>query len=139
MNMPDTASSPLLNIQHLMDSSGVRFGTSGARGLVADMSAEICYAYTAAFLQVIAAPPGSRVALGIDLRPSSPDIARACAAAIQAGRADGRLLRCAADTGIGFPCAGKPDSRNHGHRQPYPVRPQRHQVLSLDRRNHQGR
>ena len=73
-------------IQQLMDSSGVRFGTSGARGLVADMSAEICYAYTAAFLQVIAAPPGSRVALGIDFRPSSPDIARACVAAIrQAG------------------------------------------------------
>lgn len=86
MNMPDTSSSSIFNIQHLMDSSGVRFGTSGARGLVADMSAEICYAYTAAFLQVIAAPPGSRVALGIDLRPSSPDIARACAAAIrQAG------------------------------------------------------
>jgi phosphomannomutase len=70
-------------IQQLMDSSGVRFGTSGARGLVADMSAEICYAYTAAFLQIIAAPPGSHVALGIDLRPSSPDIARACAAAIR--------------------------------------------------------
>lgn len=72
-----------LSIQQLMDSSGVRFGTSGARGLVTDMSAEVCYAYTAAFLQVIAIPPGSRVALGMDLRPSSPDIARACAAAIR--------------------------------------------------------
>ncbi len=72
-----------IHIQQLMDSSGVRFGTSGARGLVADMTAEICYAYTAAFLQVIGAADGSRVALGMDLRPSSPDIARACAAAIR--------------------------------------------------------
>ena len=83
--MTDTSNTTFV-IQQLMDSSGVRFGTSGARGLVADMSAEVCYAYTAAFLQIIAAPPGSRIALGIDLRPSSPDIARACAAAIrQAG------------------------------------------------------
>lgn len=72
-----------IHIQQLMDSSGVRFGTSGARGLVADMSAEVCYAYTAAFLQVIGAPAGSRVALGMDLRPSSPDIACACVAAIR--------------------------------------------------------
>ena len=71
------------NIQNLMDSSGVRFGTSGARGLVADMTAEICFAYTTAFLQVVGAPAGSRVALGMDLRPSSPNIAAACAAAIQ--------------------------------------------------------
>jgi phosphomannomutase len=69
-----------------MDRSGVRFGTSGARGLVVDMSAEVCFAYTAAFLQVVGLPTGGRVALGMDLRPSSPDIAAACAAAIrQAG------------------------------------------------------
>jgi len=85
MNTPDTPNSSN-SIQHLMDSSGVRFGTSGARGLVADMTAEICFAYTTAFLQVIGAPAGSHVALGMDLRPSSPDIASACAAAIrQAG------------------------------------------------------
>ncbi|MDD5389640.1 MAG: phosphomannomutase [Gallionellaceae bacterium] len=72
-----------MKIQTLMDSSGVRFGTSGARGLVADMTDAVCYAYTTAFLQVIAAPAGSRVALGIDLRPSSPEIAAACAAAIR--------------------------------------------------------
>lgn len=72
-----------MKIQTLMDSSGVRFGTSGARGLVADMTQSVCFAYTSAFLQVIAAPTGIRVALGIDLRPSSPDIAAACAAAIR--------------------------------------------------------
>lgn len=79
-----TPTSSLINIQQLMDRSGVRFGTSGARGLVQDMTADVCFAYTAAFLQVIAAPAGSRIALGIDLRPSSPDIACACIAAIHA-------------------------------------------------------
>lgn len=74
---------PALSIQRLMDASGVRFGTSGARGLAADMTAEVCFAYSAALLQVIAAPAGSRVALGMDLRPSSPAIAAACAAAIR--------------------------------------------------------
>ncbi len=71
------------SVQSLMDSSGVRFGTSGARGLVIDMTDEVCFAYTSAFLQVTDAQPGSRVALGMDLRPSSPGIAAACAAAIQ--------------------------------------------------------
>lgn len=65
-----------------MESSGVRFGTSGARGLVADMSDEVCFAYTTAFLLAIAATAG-RVALAMDLRPSSPQIAAACAAAIE--------------------------------------------------------
>jgi phosphomannomutase len=71
-----------LSIKALMDSSGVRFGTSGARGLVADMNSEVCFAYTAAFLQAIAASSG-RVALAMDLRPSSLRIAAACAAAIE--------------------------------------------------------
>ena len=71
------------SIQTLMDSSGVKFGTSGARGLAADMTAPVCYAYAAAFLQVVGARPGGAVALGMDLRPSSPGIAAACAAAIR--------------------------------------------------------
>jgi phosphomannomutase len=70
------------SIQSLMDSSGVRFGTSGARGLVTDMTDEVCFAYTVAFLQAISATSG-RVALAMDLRPSSPKIAAACAAAIK--------------------------------------------------------
>jgi len=68
-------------IQGLMESSGVRFGTSGTRGLVANMSSELCFAYTSAFLKAIAATSGS-VALAVDLRPSSPGIAAACVAAI---------------------------------------------------------
>ena len=69
-------------IQDLMNSSGVRFGTSGARGLVSDMTSEVCFAYTSAFLKAISAVSG-RVALAMDLRPSSPGIAAACAAAIE--------------------------------------------------------
>jgi phosphomannomutase len=69
-------------IQSLMDASGVRFGTSGARGQVVEMTSEVCFAYTAAFLSAVSATSG-RVALAMDLRPSSPHIAAACAAAIE--------------------------------------------------------
>lgn len=72
----------LLRLDEMMERSGVRFGTSGARGLVAEMSDEVCYAYAAAFLQVIPDSVGS-VVLGHDLRPSSPRIAAACAAAVE--------------------------------------------------------
>ena len=69
-------------IRDLMSGSGVRFGTSGARGGVVDMTSTVCFSYTAAFLQSIRTSSGN-VALAIDLRPSSPDIAAACAAAIR--------------------------------------------------------
>lgn len=86
-----------ININTLMTSSGVKFGTSGVRGLVANMSNEVCYAYTMAFLQEVVAKTASltptsanansgvigKVILGHDLRPSSPHIASICAAAIQ--------------------------------------------------------
>ena len=71
-----------LAIAALMNESGVRFGTSGARGRVADLTDEVAYAYTRAFIQAICATRG-RIALAIDLRPSSPRIAAACAAAIE--------------------------------------------------------
>jgi phosphomannomutase len=124
------ASSPLINIQQLMDRSGVRFGTSGARGLVADMTPEVCYAYTAAFLQVIAAPAGSRIALGIDLRPSSPEIARACIAAIRQAGLEADFCGVLPTPALAFHAQENGHTGDHGHRQPYPVRPQRHQVLS---------
>lgn len=69
-------------IDDIQNTRGVRFGTSGARGLVADMSDEVCFAYAAAFLEAICARSGA-VALAMDLRPSSPTIAAACAAAIR--------------------------------------------------------
>jgi len=71
----------------MMADSGVAFGTSGARGLVSNMTTQVCAAYTLAFLQGLKlAKPGQKIAVGMDLRPSSPAIVRACAAAIkQAG------------------------------------------------------
>lgn len=73
-----------ITIDNLMNESGVKFGTSGARGLVTSMTDEVCYAYVAAFLQEVVGKSGAigDVVLGHDLRPSSPRIASACAAAI---------------------------------------------------------
>ena len=81
-----------IHIDALMASSGVRFGTSGARGLVASMSDELCYAYSMAFLQEVVGKGEAvgTVLLGHDLRPSSPKIAGACAAAIR--NAGGQLV-----------------------------------------------
>ena len=73
----------LVDVHDLMGSSGVRFGTSGMRGLASEMTDKVCFAYTLAFLQVVSDTPAGRVALAMDLRPSSPAIASACAAAIR--------------------------------------------------------
>ncbi|SFI57906.1 phosphomannomutase [Nitrosomonas sp. Nm34] len=70
-------------LEDIVKDSGVRFGTSGARGLVSDMTDRVCWAYTTAFLQEVI-PGAKRISLGHDLRPSSPQIIQACAAAIQA-------------------------------------------------------
>lgn len=64
----------------LAERTGVRFGTSGVRGLVADLTPEICRAYTHAFLDVVEARGGD-ILIGHDLRPSSPGIVKACAEA----------------------------------------------------------
>ncbi len=57
----------------------VAFGTSGVRALVNDLSASAVSAYVEAFIQRLQATgklsAGSRVIVGIDLRPSSPAIA----------------------------------------------------------------
>lgn len=70
-----------------IDECGVAFGTSGARGLVVEFTDEVCAAYVHAFVSVMHASFAfDAVALGMDLRPSSPGIARACASALlQAG------------------------------------------------------
>ncbi len=67
-------------LQTVMQQSGVAFGTSGARGLVASMTDEVCAAYTQAFIKTVQqAFDFKQVAIAIDLRPSSPRIAEACA------------------------------------------------------------
>lgn len=65
--------------------SGVVFGTSGARGLVDRMTQPVCAAYVRAFLSAMGGDAVRRVALGIDLRPSSRRIAAACATAMHDG------------------------------------------------------
>ena len=65
-------------LEALAARAGVRFGTSGVRGLVKDLSPEVCRAFTRGFLHASGLSCGA-VLIGHDLRPSSPDIMRACA------------------------------------------------------------
>ncbi len=69
-----------------MESSGVKFGTSGARGLVSDMTDRVCYAYTKSFLQHLEKigelSSGQWVGIAYDYRPSSSRIMTACCQAI---------------------------------------------------------
>ncbi|MCP4629202.1 MAG: phosphomannomutase, partial [bacterium] len=75
-----------MHVDQLMQTSGVTFGTSGARGLAVEMTDEVCYVYTRAFLAYLASckrlKPGSSVAVGGDLRPSTPRIMAAAAKAV---------------------------------------------------------
>jgi len=59
-----------------------KFGTSGLRGLVTQLTPELVTDYTRAFLA--ACPQGDGVHVGWDLRPSSPEIAGHVIAAIRA-------------------------------------------------------
>jgi phosphomannomutase len=74
-----------MQVGDLMTSSGVQFGTSGARGLADAMTDRVCYAYTAGFLDYVqaegTAAPGLEVGIGGDLRPSTARIMVACARA----------------------------------------------------------
>jgi phosphomannomutase len=58
-----------------------KFGTSGLRGLVTDLTDDLVADYTRAFLA--ACPHGGRVHVGRDLRESSPRIAEAVIAAVR--------------------------------------------------------
>src|SRR3954469_3546371 len=75
-----------VSIAEAMDSSGVAFGTSGARGLVSAMTDEVCYTYTRGFLQYLEREReilrGGPVAVAGDLRSSSPRIMRAVMKAV---------------------------------------------------------
>ncbi len=76
-----------LSLRDLMTESGVKFGTSGARGLVTAMTDRVCYAYTRAFLQYLRDSHGlgndaPQVAIAGDLRPSTDRILRAVARAV---------------------------------------------------------
>ncbi|MBD2795657.1 phosphomannomutase [Xenorhabdus sp. 18] len=73
-----------LNSREIIASSGITFGTSGARGLVVDFIPDVCAAFTHAFVSVMQKQyKVTQIALAIDNRPSSPDIAIACATALR--------------------------------------------------------
>lgn len=64
--------------------SGIQFGTSGARGLVEQFTADACAAFTHAFMQCMQGQfQFKTVALAIDNRPSSPAMAQACIKALE--------------------------------------------------------
>ena len=77
----------IVSVAELMQTSGVAFGTSGARGLVSAMTDRVCHGYVTGFLQFLiedrAWAPGQRVALAGDLRPSTPRILSACVQAVR--------------------------------------------------------
>lgn len=65
--------------------SGIAFGTSGARGLVEQFTGDVCAAFTIAFLaKMKLAFDSKRVAIAIDRRPSSPEMASYCLGAAHA-------------------------------------------------------
>ncbi|MBE1298306.1 MAG: phosphomannomutase [Alteromonadaceae bacterium] len=72
----------MLICKDVLSNSDVKFGTSGARGLVEDFTPEVCAAFVSAFLTRISKCFASdTLFLGIDNRPSSPIIAKLCASA----------------------------------------------------------
>jgi phosphomannomutase len=74
----------MLLSKEILASSGVRFGTSGARGLVTQFSNDVCAAFVHAFITGIQSQfTFDSVAIAIDNRPSSPSMAMACVAAIK--------------------------------------------------------
>lgn len=75
----------MLTSFEVIEHSGVQFGTSGARGLVDDFTPAVCQAFTHAFLACMESEFAvARVLVGVDNRPSSDAIAKACAAAVRA-------------------------------------------------------
>lgn len=77
-----------VSIAQLMTDSRVPFGTSGARGLVSDMTDRVCAAYALAFVQHLEKTQGfdagTPVAIGGDRRPSTPRILAALDAGLSA-------------------------------------------------------
>ncbi|WP_240923597.1 phosphomannomutase [Psychromonas sp. SA13A] len=73
----------MLDSAKVMRESGIVFGTSGVRGLVSQFSAEVCAAFTVAFVGSIKRTFNFQtIAIAIDNRPSSYAMAQACASAL---------------------------------------------------------
>lgn len=75
-----------VRIEDLMNKGKVDFGTSGVRGLAVDMTDEVCYSYTSAFIQHLEERGelrrGEKIAIGGDLRPSTERIMKAVTMAV---------------------------------------------------------
>jgi phosphomannomutase len=72
-------------VAEIINDSGVSFGTSGARGLVEQLNDDVCAAFTVGFIESLKGTFNTqRVALSIDRRPSSRQMAAACAGAAEA-------------------------------------------------------
>lgn len=75
----------MLISKKVIKESGIQFGTSGARGLVEQFTPEACAAFAYAFIGGIKESFDFKmVAVAIDNRPSSPAMAQATIAAIEA-------------------------------------------------------
>ncbi|MFK3975008.1 phosphomannomutase [Shewanella vesiculosa] len=74
----------MLVSHNVIKHSNIAFGTSGARGLVDDFSADVCAAFTVSFIETMRfAFSFNTVAIAIDNRPSSYAMAQACASAAE--------------------------------------------------------
>lgn len=69
----------MLCSNEVIKNSGISFGTSGARGLSKDFTKDVCAAFTYAFVRNMEELFSfKRVAVAIDNRPSSTEMAKAC-------------------------------------------------------------
>ncbi len=73
-----------MKLHDLSNESGVKFGTSGVRGLVKDLSHNLCFHFVSAFLkQIVKTSDSKEIIIGHDLRPTSPIISQFCISAIE--------------------------------------------------------
>lgn len=73
-----------LMLEQVVAQSNIAFGTSGARGLVTDFTDQVCAGFAQSFVSVMQRSFSfKRIAIGIDNRPSSPQMAAACAGVIE--------------------------------------------------------
>ena len=76
------------SISSVLKASAIKFGTSGARGLVEQFTDKVYSAFTVASLIVMREQGAvDRLAIGMDRRPSSPGMAATCSTASWAHRA----------------------------------------------------
>ena len=83
-----------MKLSDIIEECGVKFGTSGARGLVTGLTDYVCYAYSLAFLQHLKSIGESfnKVAIAGDLRPSTERILKAVSVAVK--DSDCELIYC---------------------------------------------